>query len=325
MANENTHIHWGKLFFSFLGIIIFAILLGFFIAGTIISHSKKVEIPDVAGQSVVDALEALNPKKLNLQISEKAFDSVIPRDYIISQYPAPGEEVKEGRIIRVVISRGIMQTKVPNVENISLREAQGIIKREGWIVGRIAFVSSSAASEGKVISQTPQPEEDVLPDSKINLLVSSGKEKYYFYMPDMIGRNIEEVNKLIKNLNLVEGEIKEEKTNDWENGTVLEQNPKAGYMVSYGDAVDLKISVQGDPEIEEVKEEKKRPVFITYTVPAGLVDRLIRVEVLDDRGAREELNRTVKPSEKINLDFNVTGDAKAKIFLDGELQEEKGL
>ncbi|MDD5772490.1 MAG: PASTA domain-containing protein [bacterium] len=322
MANENTPTHWGKLFFSFLGIIIFAVFLGFFIAGAIISQKKKVEIPDVAGQSVVDALEALNPKKLNLQIAEKAFDSVIPRDYIISQYPAPGEEVKEGRIIRVVISRGIMQTKVPNVENTNLREAQGILKREGWTVGRIAFVSSAYAEDGKVISQTPRPDSDVLPDSKINLLVSSGKEKYYFYMPDLIGKNIVETKKLIKSLALVEGEIKEEKTNDWENGTILEQNPQAGYMVSYGDPVDLKISVPGD---SEVKAEKERQVFIVYSVPAGLVDRVIKVEVLDDRGSREELNRTVKPSERINLDVKVTGEAKMKIFLDGELIEEKEL
>jgi serine/threonine-protein kinase len=322
MANETTHIHWGKLFFSFLGIIIFAIFLGFFIAGSIISHSKKVEIPDVAGQSVVDALDALSLKKLNLQIAEKAFDSVIPRDYIVSQYPEPGEEVKEGRIIRVVVSRGIMQTKVPNVENTSLREAQGILKREGWIVGRIAFVSSVHAEEGKVISQTPQSDSDVLPDSKINLLVSAGKKKHYFYMPDLIGRNIEEAKKLIKNLMLVEGEIKEEKTNDWENGTILEQNPQVGYMVSYGDAVDLKISVQS---VSEVKEEIGRTVFIVYSVPAGLVDRVIKIDVLDDGGSREELNRTVKPSEKVNLDIKVKGGAKMKIFLDGELMEEKEL
>lgn len=323
MANENTHIHWGKLFFSFLGVIIFAILLGFFIAGTIISNRKEVEIPDVAGQSVVDALEALNPKKLNLQIAEKAFDSVIPRDYIISQYPIPGEEVKEGRIVRVVVSRGIMQTKVPNVENVSLREAQGILRREGWIVGRIAFVSSEYAEEGKVISQTPQSDSDLLPDSKINLLVSSGKEKHYFYMPDLIGRNIEEIKKLIKNLELVEGEIKEEKTNDWKNGTILEQNPQVGFMVSYGDAVDLKISIPSDSDVDE--EEKERPVFIAYTVPAGLVDRVIKVDVFDDRGLREELKRTVNPSEKISLDFKVKGDATMKIFLDGELVEEREL
>ena len=322
MANENIHIHWGKLFFSFLGIIIFAVFLGFFIAGAIISQRKEVEIPDVAGQSVVDALEALNPKKLNLQIAEKMFDSVIPRDYIISQYPAPGEEVKEGRIIRVVVSRGIMQTKVPDVENTSLREARGILKREGWVVGRIAFVSSSHAENGIVISQTPEPGSDLLPDSKINLLVSTGKEKLFFYMPDLIGKNIEEVKKLMKNLELVDGEIKEEKTNDWKKGTLLEQNPRAGYMVSYEETIDLKVSVRDDTKVDE---EKERLVFIVYTVPAGLVDRVIKIDVLDDGGLREELNRIVKPSERIDLDLKVKGSGKMKIFLDGELIEEREL
>ncbi|MEW6088039.1 MAG: PASTA domain-containing protein [bacterium] len=323
MANQyEVNIHWGKLFFAFTGIIIFSIILGFFIAGILVSHRNKVEIPDVTGRSIVDALEELNPKKLNLQIAEKTFDSIIPPDYIISQYPVPGEEVKEGRIIRVVVSRGIMQTKVPNVENITLREAQGILKREGWVVGRIAFVSSFHIEDGKVISQTPQPDSELLPDSKINLLVSSGKEKYYFFMPDLIGRNIEGVKRLIKDLELVIGEVKEERTNDWENGTVLEQNPQAGYMVSYGNTVDFKISVPDD-----VKDEggEERQVLIIYTVPAGLVDREVRINVIDGRGLHEVLNKTVKPSEKINLDFKVTGDAKMNIFLDGELIEEREL
>lgn len=249
-SNENIGEHWGRLFFTFFGIILFAILLGFFIAGVIISQRKKVEIPDVTGLSVVDALEKLNPKKLNLQISEKAFDSAVPWDYIISQYPEPGEEVKEGRIVRVVVSRGIIQTKVPDLENMSLREAQGVLKRGGWIVGRIAFVSSAYAAEGKVIAQTPQSDSDALPDSKINLLASDGKGKCYFYTPDLIGRNIEEVKRLIKDLELTIGEIQEEKTNDWENGTILEQNPQAGYMVSYEDTIDFKVSVPGEEKGE---------------------------------------------------------------------------
>ncbi|MFH1287107.1 MAG: PASTA domain-containing protein [bacterium] len=250
MANENINEHWGRLFFTFLGIILFAVFLGFFIAGVIISQRKKVEMPDVTGISVVDALEKLSPKKLNLQISEKAFDSAVPWDYIISQYPVPGEEVKEGRIVRVVVSRGIMQTKVPNVESISLREAQGVLRRGGWVVGMIAFVSSIYVEEGKVISQTPQFDSDMPPDSKINLLVSTGKDKCYFYTPDLIGRNIEEIKKLIKDLELTAGEIQEEKTNDWENGTILEQNPQAGYMVSYEDTIDFKVSVPSDEKGE---------------------------------------------------------------------------
>ena len=221
-----------------------------------------------------------------------------------------------------MVSRGIMQTKVPDVENTSLREARGILKREGWVVGRIAFVSSSHAENGIVISQTPEPGSDLLPDSKINLLVSTGKEKLFFYMPDLIGKNIEEVKKLMKNLELVDGEIKEEKTNDWKKGTLLEQNPRAGYMVSYEETIDLKVSVRDDTKVDE---EKERLVFIVYTVPAGLVDRVIKIDVLDDGGLREELNRIVKPSERIDLDLKVKGSGKMKIFLDGELIEEREL
>ena len=74
-----------------------------------------------------------------------------------------------------------------------------------------------------------------------------------------------------------------------------------------------------------MEEEKERPVFIVFTVPAGLVDRVIKVEVHDEIGLREELKRTVKPSEKINLDFKVLGDARMEIFLDEELVEEREL
>lgn len=250
MANENIGRHWGKLVFAFFGIILFAILLGFFIATVVVSQRKKVELPDVTGMSIVDGLEKLNAKKLNLQISEKAFDSAIPWDYIISQYPSPGEEVKEGRVVRVVVSRGVMQTKVPDVGDISLREAQGALKRGGWVVGRIVFVSSPYLEEGMVISQTPQADSEILPDSKINLLISSGNGKHYFYMPDLIGRNIEDVRKLVRDLEMGVGEMQQETTGDWESGTILEQYPQAGYMVSYEDVIDFKVSVPCDEKGE---------------------------------------------------------------------------
>lgn len=236
----------GKLVFAFFGIILFAILLGFFVATVIVGQRKKVELPDVTGMSIVDALEKLNAKKLNLQISEKAFDSAIPWDYVISQYPSPGEEVKEGRVVRVVVSRGVMQTKIADVVNMSLREAQGILKRGGWVVGRTVFVSSPYLEEGIVISQTPQADSEALPDSKVNLLTSSGKGKHYFCMPDLIGKNIEEIKRLVGDLGMDVGEVQQETTSDWESGTILEQNPQAGYMISCEDTIGFKISVPDD-------------------------------------------------------------------------------
>lgn len=236
----------GKLVFAFFGIILFAILLGFFVATVIVGQRKKVELPDVTGMGIVDALEGLNAKKLNLQISERAFDSVVPWDCIISQYPPPGEEVKEGRIVRVVVSRGMMQARVPDVASVSLREAQGVLKRGGWIVGRIAFVSSPYLEEGMVISQTPQADSEILPDSKVNLLISSGKNKHYFCMPDLIGKNVEEVKRLVGDLGMDVGEMQQETTSDWESGTILEQNPQAGYMISCEDTIGFKISVPDD-------------------------------------------------------------------------------
>ena len=62
-----------------------------------------------------------------------------------------------------------------------------------------------------------------------------------------------------------------------------------------------------------------------YELAQGGSDSLVRIVVVDKYGERELFNGLRKPGSKIELPLQEGGDARAKIFLNGILVEERDL
>ncbi|MCL5991567.1 MAG: PASTA domain-containing protein, partial [Bacteroidetes bacterium] len=88
----------------------------------LVHNTEIVQVPNVIGKSYDDAQTLLSEKNLKfIKSGEQYSDNVIPNT-VINQIPKSGTEVKVGRSIYLIISKGRETLEVPYLIGKSLRE-----------------------------------------------------------------------------------------------------------------------------------------------------------------------------------------------------------
>lgn len=309
-----------KLFFRIAGITLGGILFIFLLI-RLVTGGKEVEVPDIRGKEVALALEDLSRVGLNLKLSERHFDDGIPEDHIISQDPRPGIGVKQGKEIKVIISKGSQKVFVPEVKGKSLRSAGITLRQSGLKMGKAARTYSDLIEEDTIMAQSLEPGVEVNRNSEINLLVSLGSSSVYFCMPDLIGRSLEGALGIVESLRLQTGSITYEVDPELGEGVVLNQTPSFGFPVKEKSLVNLVISVKSQTQPAGLV----RYYMLHYLVPSGLFPKRIKIVVNDAQGEREVYNALLSPGKEIDEVIAIMGKARAKIYIDGELEREMTL
>jgi serine/threonine-protein kinase len=93
---------------------------------------EPVEIPDFTGRARPDAENGLREAGFTVEIDEEKSASVAP-GVVISQEPNEGTGFR-GDTIRLVVSQGRSEQKVPNVTGERLREAEKKLTDAGFVV-----------------------------------------------------------------------------------------------------------------------------------------------------------------------------------------------
>ncbi|WP_413301371.1 Stk1 family PASTA domain-containing Ser/Thr kinase [Bacillus sp. 1P10SD] len=134
--------------------------------------------------------------------------------------------------------------KIPDVSGMELDEAISKLKLSGLEVDKKIEIEDENVEKGKVVKTNPESGTTVKEDSKINLYISTGKEK--FELSDYVGRQYEDVIRLLDNYNFKD--IKKiEKNDDSEPGTIISQNPSGGEKV-VPEETELEFEVSKGPE-----------------------------------------------------------------------------
>ena len=309
-----------KTLFRIAGITLGGILF-IFLLMRLITGGREAEVPDIRGKEVTLALEELSRVGLNLKLLERRFDDHIPENCVISQNPRSGIGVKRGKEIKVIISKGSQKVFVPEVKGRSLRSAGITLRQRGLKTGKIARVYSDLIEEDTIMAQSLEPEVEVNRNSVVNLLVSLGSYPIYFYMPDLIGRSLERGSRTIESLRLQTGSITYEVDPELEGGMILNQAPSFGFPVKEKSLVNLVISVKSQTRPTGLL----RYYMLHYVVPRGLFPKRIKIVVSDVQGKREIYNALLSPGKVIDEVIAITGRARAKIYIDGELEREMTL
>ena len=84
-----------------------------------IKNEDIIVVPELVGRGVVDALQQLSDMGLNTKVKGSEYTSLIPKNHIISQDPAPGTLIKEGRDVRIIFSKGSKSIIMPQLIKFS--------------------------------------------------------------------------------------------------------------------------------------------------------------------------------------------------------------
>jgi eukaryotic-like serine/threonine-protein kinase len=154
--------------------------------------------------------------------------------HIISQSPPPGSQAQKGTSIEVVLSMGKSSLPVPRVVGDSVSLARQRLGDAGFVVA-VSEEMSERIPAGVVMSQRPAPEVTVDRGSRVDLVVSSGREK--FPVPNVVGLPEAEAQDKIAKAGF---------STTWPNyqdftfvppGHVLSQDPKPDTMVEKGTTI----------------------------------------------------------------------------------------
>jgi serine/threonine-protein kinase len=127
-----------------------------------------VRVPDVAGQEMDDAVNALREAGLRPQTPDGAEDN----DTVSGTNPSAGQVVPEGSEVELLTGSGDGEAIMPNVVGRREEQAQDQLAELGIQRIQIRRESvSNEAEEGRVIEQSVQPGERISTDQTITLTV----------------------------------------------------------------------------------------------------------------------------------------------------------
>ncbi|MCU1321727.1 MAG: domain containing protein [Acidobacteriaceae bacterium] len=147
-------------------------LFSAYLAMRIAIHGREVEVPTLAGLTLLEAGKKAGGLGLRLNIENRFYAPNSVAGTVLSQSPAPKSVVRRDWTVRVTESLGPQQVSIPNLIGQSERPATIAIRRLGLEVGAIAHIASPGPA-GIVLAQTPNPSDTPAASPRISLLLSA--------------------------------------------------------------------------------------------------------------------------------------------------------
>lgn len=195
---------WSKHFLKHFAFIILAyfVVIGstIYILDFTTNHGQKIKVPNLHGKNVRIIKPILDELQLNYEVLDSIYDPKKPEGTIISQDPRPTDStdvyVKEGRIIKVRVSKKTNLVEMPSLIDKSERFAQKVLKNRGLkykITYRTTSEANGAVLEQKLNGQTIKEGVRIPVGSTIHLVVGKNEVGEPIQLPNLIGLTISEV------------------------------------------------------------------------------------------------------------------------------------
>jgi len=209
-------------------------------------HGETIVVPKVTGMSLANLSTYLDERNLAYFVDDSSYSAGLRPGTVLTQEPAPGDKVKEGRkiYISVAMSRPPV-IKMPNLTTGSVKNAQLILKSYDLEIGQIRLVPNIAQNEvlkqlvgGKEIA----PGAPIAKGTKVDLEVGDGLGNQEFEVPNLVNMPEDEARTLLAGQHLEVGEVFKQAAEAGQTpGTVVRQRPVAapGATIRMGQLVDL--------------------------------------------------------------------------------------
>ncbi|MCP3660069.1 MAG: PASTA domain-containing protein [Bacteroidetes bacterium] len=246
--------------FILMGILsLFLIIVYFYIFLPIYTrHNKEIIVPDLRGMQIEESNKILNIKKLRFSIKDKkSYSSEFPAKAILNQDPIAGTKVKRNRTIYISLnSEKPPIIKMPNLLNGSLRNAELILKTNELRIGHLRYISNIAKNcvlNQKYKGEKIEPGDPIHKGSKIDLTIGAGLGKE-ISLPNLVGKNLDEVKNILKSHCLQLGSI------------IYETKAKTEDKIELNNIIKENLKLESIKEPNDKINEYQKPDFLPNTV-----------------------------------------------------------
>lgn len=205
-----------------------------------VSQSTLTSIPKVQAQT-----EHKPIKKTSQAVTEETYQPQAPkkRRFKMRYLIFLASLVLVAASLIWILSRTPATIAIPDVAGQTVAEAKETLKKANFEIGEEKSEASEKVEEGRIIRTDPGAGTGRKEGTKINLVVSSGKQS--FQLSNYIGRKSTDVIAELKQKKVPENLIKieEEESSESEAGTVLRQSPAAGTTYDLSKASTITLTV----------------------------------------------------------------------------------
>lgn len=211
-------------------------------------HGQSVPVPVLKGLELTEATDLLDAQNFKYSI-DSIYISLAEAGTVYEQEPEPGAAVKENRTIYLtVVSSTPPIVKLPDLVDVSLREATSILESYGLKIGQLIYKPDLAQNAvlGLVYNgKTVKKGFAIRKGATIDLLVGDGYGNIKVDIPNLSGLNYEEALFVLNASKLRLGAvIFEGSSTDTFNTKIYKQNPSfstdtALNKIGQGTAIDI--------------------------------------------------------------------------------------
>jgi beta-lactam-binding protein with PASTA domain len=264
----------------YINLLIIGILGIVIIWGTVLSlnsftrHGVEISVPDFSDMIYSELIEDPAYENFDFIIVDSVFDQSREYNAVVSQNPKPESKVKPGRSIYLtVVASQPEQVKVPELKDLSLRNATSLLQTYGLKVGKLSYVpdfAKNAVIQQKYKGEEIEPGQKVVKGAGIELVLGLGDQHELLPVPLLIGKTHSEAARIIHSSSLNLGPEHFEPGDDTSSVRVYRQSPNFTdkSVARYGAEVELWYKSDANFDFDEyLKKLKPVNVDTIYGLP----------------------------------------------------------
>ena len=163
-------------------------------------HDKVVDMPDFSGMTTQE-VERMYGRDYHFILIDSIYSKTQAPGSIVQQDPLPGSKVKHGRnVYYIIVATTPERTNMPNLNNLSLRQALVLLESSGLEVEHLQYVdhfARNAIREQRYNGEVIRPGTELVKGSRITLYVGLGTDRRSTRMPALYGMPAQEVRRTL--------------------------------------------------------------------------------------------------------------------------------
>jgi eukaryotic-like serine/threonine-protein kinase len=153
-----------------------------------LASGQWTRTPSVLERDRAGAVQLLESAGFDVAFPAPDWSEDVPVGLVVRTEPGPGDRIRRGGTVDVVLSRGKERYAVPPVAGLAEAAAGDALAARNLTVGQVARAYSDTVPAGRVIGSDPPAGRPLRRDTGVDLVVSRGVEPVE--VPDVVGDRV---------------------------------------------------------------------------------------------------------------------------------------
>ncbi|MGI5825551.1 MAG: Stk1 family PASTA domain-containing Ser/Thr kinase [Bacillota bacterium] len=288
------------------------IAAGAFAASSLLGGGKTVEMPDVVGKQLEDAVQELEAMDIAYTVEYKTNEELegeeeYEEDEVVEQSVEAGTEIKTGKKVKLIVCSGSGPIEVPNVLGDNVDDAKRVLVDAGFNV--IVEEKESDEKAGTVLEQSLKAGSEAEKGDNITIVVSKEAK---VEVPNLESLSLEDAKQKLEEKGLSLGEVTQKNSDSYSPNQVMSQNVSPGSEVEKGSKVNVVVSK--GPKLES----KSIRIDASAYIPDDGGIHSVTINVTDEAGKNQsDTTPNCQYGSTVSKSFTVSGRATVTIKVDG--------